>query len=105
VLHHGPHDGVGAAAVLLHGLRVYAQVLEQVGYALVGAGLAQGVRELLDQLQVHLREVVHEVERVLDLVGDPGGELAERGELFRLHELGLGRREVGMQAAIQQLAL
>src|SRR5688572_2995443 len=31
----------------------------------------------------------YEVDRVVDLVRDAGGELAERGHLFRLHELGL----------------
>ena len=32
------------------------------------------------------REIVDEIERVLDLVGDASRELAERGELLRLHQ-------------------
>ena len=39
-----------------------------------------------DQLARQRREIVDEIERVLDLVRDAGGELAERGELFRLDE-------------------
>ena len=31
-------------------------------------------------------EIVDEIERVLDLVRNAGGELAERGELLRLHQ-------------------
>ena len=44
------------------------------------------VRQLVDQLARQRREIVDEIERVLDLVGDAGGELAERGELFRLDQ-------------------
>ena len=32
------------------------------------------------------REIVDEIERVLDLVRDAGGELTERGELLCLHQ-------------------
>ena len=32
------------------------------------------------------REIVDEIERVLDLVSDTGGQLAERGELLGLHQ-------------------
>ena len=42
--------------------------------------------QLVDQFARQRGEVVDEVERVLDLVRDAGGELAERGELLRLHE-------------------
>ena len=35
-------------------------------------------------------EVVDEVERVLDLVRDAGGELAQRGHLLGLDQIGLG---------------
>ena len=36
-----------------------------------------------------LRRIVDEVQWVFDLVGDAGGELAERGHLFGLDEIGL----------------
>ena len=39
-----------------------------------------------EQLARQRREIVDEVQRVLDLVGDAGGELAERSELFRLDQ-------------------
>ena len=44
------------------------------------------VGKLADQLARQGRKIVDEVERVLDLVGDAGGELAERGELLRLDQ-------------------
>ena len=50
-----------------------------------GAALMH-VGELVDQLARQRREIVDEIERVLDLVGDAGGELAERGELLRLDQ-------------------
>ena len=36
-------------------------------------------------------EIVDEIERVLDLVGDAGGELTKRGHLFGLDQIGLRR--------------
>ena len=51
------------------------------------AARARGTsREFVEQFARERREIVDEVQRVLDLVGDAGGELAERGEFFRLHE-------------------
>ena len=44
------------------------------------------VLQLVDQFDREAREVVDEIERVLDLVGDAGGQLAERGELLGLHQ-------------------
>jgi hypothetical protein len=49
------------------------------------AGL-QHVVQLVDQLGRQRGEIVDEIERVLDLVRDAGGELAERGELLGLHQ-------------------
>ena len=42
--------------------------------------------QLVEQLGGERREVVDEIERVLDLVGDAGGQLAQRGELLGLHQ-------------------
>ena len=53
----------------------------------------QGVDRLLqlvEQLDREAGEVVDEVQRVLDLVRDAGGELAERGHLLGLDQVGLG---------------
>jgi hypothetical protein len=51
----------------------------------------QGLLQFVDQLNRHRGEIVDEIERVLDLVGDAGGELAERGELLGLDQAVLGR--------------
>ena len=42
--------------------------------------------QFVDQFDRDGREIVDEIERVLDLVRDAGGQLAERGELLRLDE-------------------
>ena len=42
--------------------------------------------QFVDELDRDDREIVDEIERVLDLVSDAGGQLAERGELLRLHQ-------------------
>ena len=45
--------------------------------------------QLIEQFDREASEVVDEVERVLDLVGDAGGELPECGHLLRVHQAGL----------------
>ena len=50
---------------------------------------ASGLQLLLqftDEVDAERREIVDEIERVLDFVGDPGGQLAERGELLGLDQ-------------------
>ena len=42
-------------------------------------------------------EIVDEVERVLDLVRDAGGQLAERGHLLGLDQLGLRRLQIAQR--------
>src|SRR5215510_6973994 len=42
--------------------------------------------ELLDELARQRREIIHEVERVLDLVRDARRQLPERRELLGLHK-------------------
>ena len=51
----------------------------------------RGLLQLVEQLDREAGEVVDEVERVLDLVRDAGGQLAERGHLLGLDQIGLGR--------------
>ena len=55
--------------------------------------------QLVEQLDREAGEVVDEVQRVLDLVGDAGGELAERGHLLGLDQVGLRRLQ-----ALQRVA-
>ena len=55
--------------------------------------------QFVDQLARQRGEIVDEIERVLDLVGDAGCELAERGELFRLDQPVLRLRRSSSEAA------
>src|ERR1700730_17525790 len=90
VLQHVFHDGVGALAVLNDLFEVALQRLRQFVQFAAYLGVERGARKqvvhLFDQFRQQRREIVDEVERVLDLVGDTGGKLAERGELLRLHQ-------------------
>ena len=52
----------------------------------VEAHVLEGFLQLINQFGRHPREIVDEIERVLDLVRDAGGELTKRGELLRLHQ-------------------
>ena len=47
---------------------------------------AENLDEFVEQFARERGEIVYEVQRILDLVRDAGGELAERGQLFRLHQ-------------------
>ncbi len=90
VQQHVPDDGIGTLAVL-HDLREIAlQHLRQLGDVLARPGIQrralQFLRELVDQFHRQGREIVDEIQRVLDLVRDAGSELAEGSELFRLHQ-------------------
>ena len=44
------------------------------------------VVQFVEQIDGEIGKIVDEVERVLDLVRDAGGKLAERGHLLRLHQ-------------------
>ena len=46
----------------------------------------QRLAQFVDEFDRDRREIVDEIERVLDLVRDAGGQLAERGELLGLHQ-------------------
>jgi hypothetical protein len=50
---------------------------------------SQHFAQLVDQFGRKGREIVDEVERVLDLVRDARGKLAKRGHLLRLDKVGL----------------
>ena len=56
--------------------------------------LLQEVIELIRQLNGERGEIIDEVERILDFVGDARGELAERCKLLGLHKTVLRGTEV-----------
>ena len=70
------------------------QLVDLLARLVVDRQVLHGVLQLVDQLAGDGREIVDEIERVLDLVRDAGGELAERGELLRLHQAVLRGAEV-----------
>ena len=83
-------DRVGALAVLHHLFEIAFQhlvnssiscsllVVERRGF--------ESVAQFIDKFDRERREIVDEIEWVLDLVRDAGGELTERGELLRLNQ-------------------
>jgi len=90
VQQHVLDNGVGSLAVLDNLGEV---VLQQAGqfvdfFAKLfrKSGLLQEVIKFIRQLNGQRREIVDEIERVLDLVCDARCELAERSELFGLDE-------------------
>ena len=96
-------DAVRAPAVLGDLLQIALQRRGQIvdlGAQVVGDG--EFVRrhrlvQLIQQIDRQIGEVVDEVERVLDLVRDAGGELAERGHLLRLHQPVLRAAQIGQR--------
>src|SRR5262249_15909499 len=58
--------------------------------------------EFIEEFAREFGEVVDEIQRVLDFVGDAGGKLAERGELFRLDQPVL--RDAQIVERLRQLA-
>jgi hypothetical protein len=95
VLQHRLDDTVGAFAVLGDLLQVASQhhrnLLDLCALLFGQCGEARrgGFLQLAQQINRQSGEVVDEVERVLDLVRDAGGELAERRHLLRLDQVGL----------------
>ena len=84
-------DGVGASAVLHDLVEVAAQRVHQFGdFAHVifssSRNALQGVLQFIDQFAGDAGEIVDEIERVFDLVRDPGSQLAERCKFLRLDE-------------------
>ena len=60
----------------------------------VKRGTLEQVVQLIGQFRRQRREIIDEIERVLDLVRDTRSELAKRSELFRLHQAILRGAEV-----------
>src|ERR1700720_3051806 len=51
----------------------------------VEANAIEHLTQFVNKLNTDTREVVDEIERILNLVGNSGSELTERSKLFRLH--------------------
>ena len=87
VQQHVLDDGIGTLAVLHDLVEIALQRIRNL--ADLGSQLAVEVRackrlpQFVDEFDRDRREIVDEIERVLDLVGDAGGELPERGEAAR----------------------
>ena len=90
---HAPDDTVSALPMLDDLFQIALEKRRQV-VDLRPGGLSKRfggkhVPQLVDQFGGQRGEIVDEVQRVLDLVRDAGGELAERGHLLRLDQVGL----------------
>ena len=89
MLQHAFYDAVGPLPVVVDLFQVLLQIAGN-GFGFGDVSLVELLVHFIHQFRAHLREVVHKVERVLDLVGDAGRELAQACHFFRLDELGLG---------------
>ncbi len=99
---HAGHDAVGAPPVLGDLRQIGGQGRDQL--VLLGAGRSDRVPQLLQQLAREFGKVVHKVERVLDLVGDAGGELAQGRHLLGMDQIGLRLFQLLMRDAQVALA-
>ena len=93
-------DRIGAFAVLHHFLEVAFKHMGQFvelfpGLAIDCCGL-KNIVHLLDQLGRQRREIIDEIKRVLDLMGDAGGELSQRRHLLGLDQVRLRRLQVAI---------
>ncbi len=79
-------------------VEVVAQGIGQLGdfaaRLIVGRHPPERLLQFVDQLDRDAREVVHEIERVLDLVGDARRQLTKRGELLCLDKAILSGAQV-----------
>ena len=106
MLHHRVDNAVGPPTVLVNLRSVLleisqdlSEVVADLGHRLIGAGV-EFVGEFVGEFDRELGEVVDEVERVLDLVGDARRQLPQRGHLFGMDEQGLGVMQLG-QGSLQ----
>ena len=91
-------DGIGALAVLHDLIEVVAQGIGQfidLRTRFLGQWpLVKSILQFVDQLDRDTGEVIHEVERVLDLVGDARRQLTERGQFLRLDKTVLSGSQI-----------
>jgi hypothetical protein len=82
-------DGVGTFAVLDDFFEIVfqkpRQFVDLFPHLFVKRGRLEHIIELIGQFRRQRGEIINKIERVLDLVCDAGGELAERGQFFGLH--------------------
>ena len=80
----------GAFSVFDHLVQVAFEHVGKLGDLCIDLVVEASTLKLLlqftDEVDGERREIVDEIERVLDLVGDAGGHLAERGELLGLNQ-------------------
>src|SRR5215475_2114620 len=83
-------NGICALAVLNDLVEVVAQGVREFSYfsarLFISFYSVKGIPQLIDQFGRDTGEIVDKVEWVFDLVGDPSGQLAERGKLLCLNE-------------------
>ena len=94
---HALDDIVGPLAMLRDAFEIAGQCFNN----LLGLGALIRIQDrngrvdrglqFVQQLDRNFRKIVDEIERVLDLVGDAGRELAERGHLLGMDQIGLRR--------------
>jgi hypothetical protein len=81
VQQHVLHDSVCALAVLNDLVEIVAQGARQFGdfatRLVIARHSAKGFPQFVDQFRRNPREIVDKIERVFDLVGDTGGQLAK----------------------------
>jgi hypothetical protein len=84
------NDRIGALAVLDHLFEIAFQHVGQLtefrSLFVVEINRLERIAKFIDQLLGECGEIVDEIERVLDLVRYPGGELPKRGELLCLNK-------------------
>ena len=96
VLQHAAHDAVRPAAVLPDLVQIDLEIIENLldllsqVEILVVLRFVDDFANLVDQLRGNLREVLDEVQGVLDLVSDPSGKLAQGRQLLLRNDLLLG---------------
>ena len=88
-------DRIGALAVLHDLVEIAPQHIRDLVYfcapLIVDLHGLKSLLQFVNQFDRNCREVVDEIERILDLVCDSGGQLAKRGKLLRLHQAVLRR--------------
>ena len=101
MLQHALDDAVGPPAVLGDLFEIAGQHrddfvdLGEVVAVERRQGRRRGLLQLVEQFDRQPGKIVDEVERVLDLVGDAGGQLAQRGHLLGLDQPVLGAAQIG----------
>src|SRR4029453_3327285 len=91
-------NGIGALAVLddlveigLQRIRNLADLRSQLA---IEVGASKRMPQFINQFDRDAREIIDEIERVLDLVRDACGKLTKRGKFLRLYEAVLRSAQV-----------